>query len=520
MAGGPVRLHHTIVLLIGINLSFGQVLAGAADSPTKAGSTVNRSGNRPGPNAPLAEQLASLYSLAETDQKRALESLEGLLEDPRFPAQGSDLRHDAYSLSAWLEIQAKDLKKALASTRSSIDADPEVIWDWYALATLEYNVGNREASANALTHLVQHWPEKMEIIDAALVSQLIYQSKLEFTVRLDLLQALTHADWKQGRSQNSGLWYELTLAQLLAGNVRQARESAQRVSAPDFIVKLRSDKQFDPLIDRNAPAFDVALAARSQVEALQRLAGTAPDSLELRNELNDAMLTAGMTEAALRHADLILAKMSQMSAEDPQFADMDARIWTMNNRAVALNRLDRADEAIQQLEIASALEENGHPNVSQILNLAQAYCSRGQPQKARETLARLGRSLSPYGEMVKASTEHRIAVQTHDEVAAREALDHLRENRSFSQSIYLWALVEANQLDKAAELVKSLLASPADRSEALGWAQESLEAPQQPADVIPEANLKAVLARPDVQSAISAVGHVEHHPIFLGYMGH
>jgi len=230
------------------------------------------------------------------------------------------------------------------------------------------------------------------------------------------------------------------------------------------------------------------------------------------------MLTAGMTEAALRHADLILAKMAQVAEDDPLFADMDSKIWTMNNRAVALRRLGRFEEAIRQLEVASKFEEQGGANVSQILNLAQAYCSMGRPQEARTTLARLGKDLSPYGRMVKASNEHRIAVQTNDAVAAKKAMDYLHKNRSLSFSLYLWALLETQQLDQAAELLKSVLSSPDDRSEALGLVQHSLEAPQQPADVIPEANLKTVLARADVVAAIAAVGHVERYPIFTGYM--
>lgn len=515
-----MHLTHTFVLLAAINLSFGSAGAYAAQSLSKAGSPVNRAGARVqvDAEAPLVDQLESLYSLANTDQKRAGDLLKRLLVDPRFATQNAGLRHDAYALSTWLALEAEDYKQALKSARLRVAADPEVMADWYPLAMLEYHGGNKDAAAKALSHLVRKWPEQAREIEIGVVTQLVHQSKLQPDARLELLQALTQANWMQGRSANSSLWYELTLMQLLEGNIEQARESAQRVATAEFIVNLRSDRQFDPLIDRASPRFDVGLAARNEVDTLQRLASASPDSLQLRNELNDAMLMSGMTLAALTHADLILAKLDQMGSDDPQFTDMDARIWTMNNRAVALRRLGRADEAIRELEAASRLEEDGQPNVSQILNLAQSYCSMAQPQKARETLARLGDSLSPYGHMVKASSEHRIAVQMQDVDAARKALNYLREHRNFSQSLYLWALLETNQLDQAAELIKGLLASPADRTEALAWAQESLEAPQQPGDVAAEANLKALLARPDVKSALTAVGHVERYPIFTGYM--
>lgn len=513
-----MRLHHKIVLSIVINLALGQLSAYAAESPTKAGNSPNKSAGRTGSDSPLSRQLKSIYSVAKTDQKQADELLDRLLADPEFASQDSSLRHDAYWLSTWLALQVEDLQKALASARHSVAADPGVMEDWYPLATLEYDAGNRDASAKAIARLVRQWPEQMETIDFGLVAQLVHQSKLQPSVRLDFLQALTQANWMHGRSQNSSLWYELTLMQLLDGNIQQARESAQHVSTPEHIVNLRSDRQFDPLIDRDSPKFDVALAARNEVDTLQRLASAAPDSLQLRNELNDAMLTAGMTQAALHHADLILAKMEQMSEDDPLFADMDTKIWTMNNRAVALRRLGRSEEAIQQLEAASKFEEEGQPNVSQILNLAQSYCSMGRPQEARATLERLGKYLSPYGEMVKASTEHRIAVQTSDVVAAKKAMDYLREHRSASYTLYLWALLETQQLDRAAELMKGLLASPEDRTEALGWAQHSIEVPPQIADVAPAANLKAVLARADVASAITKIGYVEQYPIFMGYM--
>lgn len=515
-----MRPTHTFVLLVAISISLGSSCVHAAQAFGKAGSPVNRAEVRTqvDADAPLVDQLESLYSLARTDQKQADEDLQRMLADPRFATQGASLKHDAYALSTWLELEAGDYHRALKSARLRVAADPDVMADWYPLAMLEHHYGDKEAGARALSHLIRTWPEQARDIDVVMVTQLIHQSKLQPDARLDLLQALTQANWMEGRSANSSLWYELTLMQLLKGNIEQAREAAQRVATAEFIVNLRSDRQFDRLIDRTSPRFDVGLAARNEVETLQRLASASPDSLELRNELNDAMLMSGMTLAALTHADLILAKMDQMSSDDHQFTDMDARVWTMNNRAVALRRLGRVDESLRELEAASRLEENGHPNVSQILNLAQSYCSMAKPQKARETLARLGDSLSPYGHMVKASSEHRIAVQMRDVGAARKALDYLRENRDFSQSLYLWALLETDQLDQAAELVKGLLASPANRTEALAWAQESLEAPEQPGDVVAEANLKALLARPDVKTAITTVGHVERYPIFIGYM--
>mgnify|MGYP001178244439 CR=1 FL=1 len=513
-----MRLSHKIVFLVVINLSFGQLCAHAAGPHAKAGSPMNRMVVEVDPEAPLADQLDSMFMIAKSEPVRARELLERLLVDPRFAAQHKGVRHDAYSLSTWLALQEGNYTRALASARQRKAADPDVREDWYPLATLEYEAGNREASVLAIIHLVRTWPVQEDVIDTGLVSQLLYQSELPAPARLGLLEALTQADWMQGRSQNSSLWYELTLMQLLAGRVGQARESAQHVDSPESIVKLRSDRQFDQLIDRNAPRFDVGLAAKNQVETLQRLASATPDSLQLRNELNDAMLTAGMTQAALHHADLILSKMAQMAEEDALFTDMDAKAWTMNNRAVALRRLGRPEEAIQQLETASRLDEGGGANVSQILNLAQLYSSMGRPQQARATMLRLGEALSPYGKMVKASTEHRIAVQTGDDAAAREAMQYLRKHRSTSHSLYLWALLETGQLDQAAELLKVLLASPDDRSEALGWAQHSIEIAPQAADVVPEANFKAVLARPDVVAAIDKVGHVERYPIFVGYM--
>lgn len=513
-----MRLLSRIALLLAMHLSIGPACAYAASLHTKAGSQINRPVAQVDPDASLATQLESMFSLASSNPSLAHEMLEGLLADPRFAEQDHAVRHDAHSLSTWLAIEKGDYAKALASARLRAAADPEVWQDWYPLATLEYEAGNLEASAKAIAHLARAWPAHKDEIGLGFVSQLVYQSNLSRPARLELLQALTHAEWMQDRSAGSSLWYELALMQLLDGNVEEARESAKRVSSPESIINLRSDRQFDRLIDRSAPQFDVGLAAKKQVETLQQLASDKPGSLELRNELNDAMLTAGMTKAALHHADLILSKMAQMAEDEALFMDMEAMIWTMNNRAVALRRLGRPEEAIVQLEAASRLQEVGGANVSQILNLSQLYASMGQPERAQATLMRLGDSLSPYGKMVQASTEHRIAVQTHDAGAAAKAMGYLHDNRRTSYSLYLWALLETQQLDQAAELLKGLLATADDRTEALGWAQQSIEIPPQAADVIPEANFKALLARPDVMSAIAKVGHIERYPIFVGYM--
>jgi hypothetical protein len=157
---------------------------------------------------------------------------------------------------------------------------------------------------------------------------------------------------------------------------------------------------------------------------------------------------------------------------------------------------------------ARGFDEAGDANVSQALNLGVFHCRLSQPDKALMEIARLG-ELTAYGRMVEASVEHCAAIELHKRKDADRALAYLRQHQADSPTLLLEALLREGRMDEAAELVEKQLADGYRRSDMLDWMQEWMPVEILPGEVAGRENRKALLARPDVEAALQAVGRIE-----------
>jgi tetratricopeptide (TPR) repeat protein len=208
-----------------------------------------------------------------------------------------------------------------------------------------------------------------------------------------------------------------------------------------------------------------------------------------------------------------LQTLQQASGDDLPWLSASDVPWLLNNRAIALRRLGRFDEALVDLQRASAIAEDGGANVSQKLNLGLYLAALGRPDEALAALGGLGPA-SAYGSMVESHVRLRAGQALGDGAMVEQALSLLRAQRSESGISLVRALARAGRDDEAAEVLMELLADPDERADVLSELQDYRIGPALPGFTSWDELRRALLSRPDVAAAVRAVGRVETLPVF------
>lgn len=499
----------------------GVLLSVAACSPLAVWASdadVVAAQNPPEASAALAQYRAKLEAakgIAFKGNHTAAEfaavdrNLMAALVDPLFGQLTPSEQGGAFSGAAWAAMRLGDNPRAREQFARATQLDPEDSDNWLRLAKLEYELRDHDAAAVTMTRYARTWPELVEDEQDFVFDVL---RKVDAQPRLDLLQTLFDKHWDPKPLGASDLWFQLALSRVRRNEPDMARAVIERITRPEMLIRLRSDKRFDALVDREAPQFNVERAASRRVDDLQVRLILDPTRLQNAVELSYAMLAEGMDEAVLDLTASILESIAS-DPEDSHFIDAGRRPWIINNRSIALWRLGRIDESLAELERAIKLDEDGHDNVSQVLNLSHFYCGLGRPDDALATIAKTGSRVSGAGSMSQASAKHCAAVLKGDQDAAAQALAYLREHREDNLNSYLWALIWANQLDEAAKSVIERLASQDDRDQMLYDMQDFIEPNALPAHVQLNERWQALLARDDVRKALDEVGRRQRYEI-------
>ena len=456
----------------------------------------------------------SLYD--KGDRAGAARVLDEVTRDPGFDAQPATDRRLAWSVLARVDMSAQRYDRASERLRRAItaaDDDPDV---WYWLAISEHNRSRHEPAAEAFTELAERWPELLVNIDASEVYRL--QAKLPEGSRdkLDFLQTLFDAKWDDPGGDASFLWYHLVRMRLERGEVDAARVVARRIVQPSAIIAMRSDRRFDPIVDREAWVFNPARAAERAVEALRAKAGGRPDDLDAKVQLTYALLAAGDHAGTIRLVDAAFDVPTQ-ERDDDAGSRQEAQAWLLNNRAVALYRLGRMQEALADMERARRLANTRGPNISQTLNLGELHCVSGRAEDARRMADAIeGGGISEYGRMFQARVRLCAAWLQQDAKGMQRAFEAIRKGRSHAETIHLDALVMLDRQDEAARVLIGLLDSPKERAAILEAVQQYREIEPTPTLARLRAQRDALLARDDVKAAIDRVGRRERYDLYFG----
>jgi tetratricopeptide (TPR) repeat protein len=449
---------------------------------------------------------------------RACRSLPRLAADARRAALSAEERRALLSMTARALSSCDRASEAVDYLQRAIREAPEVD-DVYRLSVLAHRQKQYALSLEAYLDYIARWPAAANEHDVPHVWGLYRALADRPAQQRRLLQAMFDARFDDPTADSSEMWFQLARLHLQGGDVDSARAAARRITAADPIVRMRIDRRFDAIVDRTTDAFDASLRARQAVDALRAKAAARPRDLAVWVQLSYAMLTAG------DHAGVIdtTTRLIEASGDAPAagekskaYESLDHRVWLFNNRAIALYRLGRPDEAVADLERAIAFDPEQGPNVSQTLNLGTLRCYMGHPREAAEGVATVKR-MSTYGELVQAMVLLCAAVQRDDRAQTNNTLAFFRRHRDEQPEMLLHGLIWTGQLAEAERIYRRMLDDPASRADALMLAQTFLASPPQPGRRAYDRNRDALFARPGVQAAINAVGRVEQFAIHDGF---
>jgi tetratricopeptide (TPR) repeat protein len=464
------------------------------------------------------EEAQALYDRRDRDGAGRI--LDGVMRDPGFETLPAKDRRLAWAVLARIDMSAQRYDRAverLARANAADDSDPDI---WYWLAMVEDARGKPEAAARAFTELAERWPELLANLEPREVYRL--QSRLGegSQAKVDFLQTLFDAKWDDPTGDASALWHLLALLRLERGEPQAARTAMRRIVHPDLVASMRSDRRFDAVVDRDAWAFNVERAATRAVEAMREKTEARPNDLDVKVQLSYALLDAGDHEGLMRLVDAVLASSADPGREAAggQAERTPAQhAWLLNNRAVALYRLGRTQEAIADMERARRLPTGGGPNVSQTLNLGEFHCTLGRAADTKRMADAVdGGQVSDYGRMFQARLRLCAAWLSQDARGMKRAFAAIRKGRARSEEIHLDALVMLGRLDEAAQALIALLDAPRERADILQTLQRYREVAPSPTLARLRAQRDALLARDDVKAAIDRVGRRERYDLYFG----
>jgi tetratricopeptide (TPR) repeat protein len=469
------------------------------------------------PSTPASRRLDDALRLISQKQfDVGLPALRAIIDAHSFASLPADDRYRALQAAgrAEMAVQRWSLAKgyiARAAAMPQATADDEL-----ALMTIGAQLHDQPTVVAALTALARQWPEHVGDIDEDyLTSTLRAAGGMPRATAVELLQALYAANFKlKWDIEPSDSWRELTLLLVEQGRVAEAVEVSARITDPQILVDMRSDRRFDAVVAAHPERFDVAAAATRDIRALQAKDDAVDNSLRVKTLLMAALMRRQHAAAALAIADEATAEISDTNYPERRYLDYLAEYGgLLSERAFALLDLGLWDEAVAQLTAAAREFEHDRDNVGAAIALAQVECDLARPKEARSVLDQVASGLSPYGTMQVEGVRLDVATQEGDAAQVKRSLSYLAAHRGDAALTYLSALIIANELDRAAQELRRQLADPATRQEALGVVQTYALEPATPRDLEMRARWQSVLARQDVQKAIEKVGRTDSYDL-------
>jgi len=373
----------------------------------------------------------------------------------------------------------------------------------------------------AIKTLAKTWPQSLAELDHEAVQWTIAQMARDKKLageRLELLNALYDAKFQlEWHIEPSDLWRELVLQALERKDVARARDVLKRIESPGSLVRMRIDRRFDPIVQAEPTAFDVAAASQAECRKLRREMTANPTRLGPVVQYMYSLFSVGEYGEVISLADRVLAQNARAPKDKPAFDDVaDTLNWIYDLKSQALRGLGRWDEALAIQQEARRQRETSTDKVSQAINLGGSYLVRNRPDDALKSLEGIdwARSLSGFGRMQLQHVRLRAYLQLGNREEAEKVFVYLRENKIDAPDTWQEAMLDWGDVDGAAALYIARLRDPEDRVSALYAAQTFKPVPRLPRQIEDVERWQKLLSRPDVTAAINEVGRREQHPLY------
>jgi tetratricopeptide (TPR) repeat protein len=464
------------------------------------------------------QRLAAAIILIDNKHTEVgFEALQLVLESPTFDALAVDDQYRALSIAVRVapdvgrgSLGYEYLVRLVAMPQST----PE---DRVLQVQTAYKFGDKDDAVQSLTLLAQRWPDRIGDVDSRQIIDVVDAARqMAHGEALTLLQALYAARWKlRWTFEPDVQWRYLALLLIEKGQMAQAIEVSRRIDSAYILIAMRADLRFDALVAANPASFDVYAAGIRELRSLESVSAGDTRSLFLQNVLISLLEHQRHYPAMLAASDSVLSALESTNFPEKLYRDyLEQYAVFLNLRSQALQRNGRWDAAIAQLSAIKHLPIDSDANVSTFINLGALYCKLGRPQDAVITLRKIAivSPLNPFGAMQLELVRLWAAVELGDKKQIALSLQYLSEHRQeLPPDAYWRALVMANDLDKAAELLIAQLSDKDRRLSALESVQIYMPPPGTRVEMNLEVRLKSLIARHDVQTAIAKVGRIDSY---------
>ena len=467
-----------------------------------------------------AYQRASDGMLAK-ECKAHLAKASELAESPLLTTTISQQGQAAF-LEALIECAYAEGDKAVAFRAAQIWHGIDPGNTWVEAVRLILGAGEKQPQVtvdafNALVRTAPQYLRTLELRNIWIVINAAEELENADERKFELHQALLRIGYvPPPPERDEHLRFDHAELLVARGDLETAKARLSGVTDLSLLARLRIERRFDVL--RGASDYETKLdllaAAERNVAAARKLVEERPDVLAMVADHVEALHVARRPEEALAVADAAIARHA---ANVGAYKDADDQMrWLLNRRGYLLYDLGRIAEAHTSLAGGAGLAEHGTPNVSNIINYMMMLVDEGAAREAAELLPKIGRA-SPYGQAWIESGRVCLGVMLEDAEMQESGLAWLREHEKDNSAAYSRGLLCANALDESAALFVRRLADPWARGEALLALQDY----ENPADEhLPflrtlRKRLAIVRARPEVQTAIDAVGRIEKIPVHI-----
>lgn len=466
-------------------------------------------------------QVQAVASTREDENAaQACRQMRRLRQEAVFATLPDDTRAEVLAEAGYVYLGCDKPADALPELQASVALKPQR-WSLRNLAHAAERAEQPQEGARALIEIAGRWPQDLD--DDTWRHAWRLHRGMEDAPRMQaaLLQAFFDARFELRVGDGSEMWLELARLYLEAGDIERARVAASRIIGGHHVLSMRTDRRFDPIVVRDASAFDARLQAERLVEKLQRQTVARPRDVDAWVQLSYAKLVVGDHQGVIDDATRVLAAVAPTdgsTGDVSKWGNVDNHVWLINNRAIAYARMGKVDEAIAELERAAAIPMNGGPNVSQVLNLGTLYCYAGRPEDAVRSVAISQKGMSPFGQLVQGTVLLCAAAQRGDRGEVKRLARFLQRTAGDEFPLttlgsHLWE----GDVPAAERVLLRMLDDPANRIEALGYVQDYAGTENMPGRAILDRYYAELMARPAVKAAIDKVGRVEKTDLYLDF---
>lgn len=495
-----------ILAAIGLLLAGGALAADAQDQP------------RPDPTEAISTIQTAVASAQAGDTEGALAKIRPLVEGQGFDRYDPLVQFAGLASYSAILLASGDNERALDVARRTLAANLRPLEANLLMLQVSQRAGAPLETARALAAIARLDAARVSTFEDDFIYQTINLAQMTeggMPLYYDLLAALHDANWKPKSpfGDAEALWLRLAAHLIDIGEDARGANLASTITAPYQLMRMMADRRFDAVVAANPNRFNhVERALTERLRTIRAAAAAHPDSLEGVTDVASMLMALGRAREALSVLDSAIARNRAGHGFDDEETYLS---WTFNQRGYALRQVGRFDDAAEALRQGAAQLERGHPNVSQVLNYAVFLVSLNRAQDALQVLRGVpADSQSPYGIMVQKGVEACAAAELGDQAMLTQAREYIEAHSENGPTLARHVAICANDLDRAAALVIQDLQDVDRRSDMLFDLQIYMdEAHPTPQGIVNGARWENVIARPDVQAALAAVGHRRRIPV-------